>query len=53
MCCRELDGVRVKGKIKPVKIYELLGEKKDEPNFKDLIDSLCQRSGALPGRKMG
>ena len=38
MCCRELDGVRVKGKIKPVKIYELLGEKKDEADFKNLID---------------
>ena len=39
MSCRELDWVRVKGKIKPVKIYELLGEKKDESNWKNLIDS--------------
>jgi adenylate cyclase len=37
--CRELDLVRVKGKNKPVKIYELLAEKKDEGKWKDLIVS--------------
>ena len=42
LCCRELDGVRVKGKIKPVKIYELMGEKQDEPNFKDLMEGFAK-----------
>jgi len=39
MSCRELDWVRVKGKNKPVKIMELLGEKKYEGSWKDLITS--------------
>lgn len=42
MCCRELDGVRVKGKNKPVKIYELMGRKEDEGKFKNLIDGFAK-----------
>jgi adenylate cyclase len=42
MCCRELDMVRVKGKKLPVKIYELLAEKKEENKWKEFISTFEQ-----------
>jgi adenylate cyclase len=35
--CRDLDLIRVKGKLKPVKIYELLGWIKDQSRYADLL----------------
>ncbi|NQU02735.1 MAG: adenylate/guanylate cyclase domain-containing protein [Syntrophaceae bacterium] len=35
--CRELDSVRVKGKSLSVKIYELLGERKDSEKWSDFV----------------
>jgi len=35
--CRDLDRIKVKGKTRPVKIYELMGRMKDAAHFQDLL----------------
>jgi len=39
---RELDLIRVKGKLKPVKIYELLGATEDQEQLRDLLERFHQ-----------
>jgi len=48
---RELDAVRVKGKKLPVKIFELLGEKKDAPLHEDYVKTFEEGLSLYRARK--
>ncbi len=45
---RELDSIRVKGKLQPVKLYELIGDRKTplEPGTEDFLDLYAQARDA-------
>ncbi len=51
LICRELDSVRVKGKLLPVKIYELLGDRKDEEKWEPLLRSFDEGLAAYKGQR--
>jgi len=51
LICRELDSVRVKGKLLPVKIYELLGDRKDEEKWGPLLRSFDEGLAAYKGQR--
>jgi adenylate cyclase len=44
--CRDLDRIRVKGKLKPVKIYELMGWSNDASHYADLLSRWQTAQGA-------
>lgn len=48
--CRDLDRIKVKGKTRPVKIYELLGWMKDAAHFQDLLSRWNEAQQAYLGQ---
>jgi len=44
--CRDLDRIKVKGKTKPVKIYELMGWMKDAARYQDLLSRWSEAQAA-------
>jgi len=45
--CRDLDRIRVKGKLKPVAIYELLAFNKDAGRYQDLLQRWSDAQSAF------
>jgi adenylate cyclase len=53
MLGRELDWIRVKGKVRPVTIYELLDTTEDAKSLRDLVDRFHKALGAYRSGQWG
>jgi adenylate cyclase len=48
---RELDRIKVKGKLKPVAIYELMAFRKDAPSYQDLLTRFAEALASYRGQR--
>jgi adenylate cyclase len=49
--CRDLDNIRVKGKLQPVGIYEMLGTTEDRPKYEPLLQGFTEAMSAYRSQR--